>query len=107
MRSAPPTVFQCEAKLGLNIPGPHDATAGLAGSNARAGNSRHEPVVTADPTATARDKGQAGTGREVSALARSTTLTGSDKGAAISGLASAGKSRAGQDVRPTDSTGKR
>lgn len=50
------------AKLGLNIPGPHDATVGLAGRHTRAGKGMHKPVVTAEPTTTARDKEQSATG---------------------------------------------
>jgi hypothetical protein len=89
------------AKLGLNIPGPHDATVGLA-RQARAGNSK--PVVTAEPTTTARDKEQSATGSEVSALARCTTLTRVDKGADVSGLASDGKRYAAQHGKPASST---
>jgi hypothetical protein len=91
------------AKLGLNIPGPHDATVGLA-RHARAGNGMHKPVVTAEPTTTARDKEQSVTGSEVPALARSTTLTGVDKGADVSGLASDGKRYAAQHGKPASST---
>lgn len=92
------------AKLGLNIPGAHDATVGLAGRHARAGNGMHKPVATAEPTTTARDKEQFATGSEVSALARSTTLTGVDKGADLSGLASDGKRYAARHGKPASST---
>jgi hypothetical protein len=95
------------AKLGVNIPAPHGRAAlGLGVHHARSGTGMHKPVATAEPTATPRDSEPSATGNEVSALARSTTLTGVDKGAAVSGLASNGKSQAGQHGKPASTTAK-
>jgi hypothetical protein len=92
------------AKLGVNIPGPHEhATVSLGVHHARFGKGVQKPVATAEPTATPRVREPSATGNEVSALARSTTLTGVAKGAAVSGLASNGKSQAGQHGKPASS----
>jgi hypothetical protein len=91
------------AKLGVNIPGPHEhATLGLGVHHPRSGKGIHQPVATAEPTATPRDE-PSSIGSEVSALARTTTLTGVDKGVAVSGLASDGKSQAGLHGKPASS----
>jgi hypothetical protein len=89
------------AKIGLNIPGPHDD---VAVDQAEPASTVQRPVTSADPTDTPGGTENSGIGNEVSDLARTTTLTGVDKGAAVSGLASDGKSRAGQHSKPAKSS---
>jgi hypothetical protein len=90
------------ARLGVNIPGPHEHTRGLAGRHAQPTGGRH--LATAQPTDAQSTEEHSGRRNEVSALARTTTLTGVDKGAAVSGLASEGRSQAGQHGKPASST---
>jgi hypothetical protein len=93
------------AKVGLSIPGPHDhSTVRPAGHPAQPDASVPRPVTEAGPTTIPRDTERPRTGNEVSDLARTTTLTGVDKGAAVSGLASDGKSHAGQHSKPAKSS---
>jgi hypothetical protein len=95
------------AKLGVNIPGPHEHATGLAVHRARFGKGMHKPVATAEPTATPGDSEPLVTRNEISAFAHSTTLTGVDQGGAVSGLASDGKSHAGEYGKPASSTTKK
>ncbi len=80
------------AKVGVHVPGPN----AHANQHAKDNANRH-----ATSTATPKGTKHSGTGNAVSDLAHSTTATGADKGALISGLASGGKSRAGQHVPAT------
>lgn len=88
------------AKLGVSVPGPDKRHVGHPG---RRVTTTQGPTPTAAP----RDREQPGTGNEVSEAARGTASTGVDKGATVSGLASDGKSQAGQHGKATNpSTGK-
>lgn len=74
-------------KVGVTVPGADDHAGTHPDSR---GSSATAPTATPSPSATA------GKGAEISKLATTTTATGVDKGALISGVASGGKSHAGQ-----------
>lgn len=84
--AAQDTASNLLSKVGVTVPGADERSAGHAeerGASEDAGSGRELPDAS--------DKGQ-----KVAETAKSTELTGVDKGAAISGLASGGKSRAGE-----------
>jgi hypothetical protein len=85
------------AKVGISVPGADAHSAGHADTRGKSGSTG----ATADDSKPT-DPASHGKGADVSNLARTTTSTGVDKGSEISTLASGGKSRAGQNGKPTD-----
>jgi len=90
------------AKVGLSVPGPNDHAAVHSD---RRDKSTLAPVTSAEPSAVPRGAERPGSGSEVSALAQSTASTGVAKGTAVSGLASDGKSQAGQHGKAVGTKG--
>jgi hypothetical protein len=88
------------AKVGVSVPAPSEH---IGGHHRGRGNNTHTPESPAEHSATGRPSDRASHGSDVSGLARGTTSTGVDKGAAVSGTASGGKSRAGQNGKATRS----
>lgn len=84
--------------VGVTVPGADDH-AGTHPDSRGSSADASKPTDAPSPSATA------GKGAEISKLATTTTATGVDKGALISGVASGGKSKAGQHgaagTRPT------
>jgi hypothetical protein len=103
--AAQQTARDALARVGVSVPGPSDRAAEASATRGRSAEAK----ATATPTPTTTESAAAvaeeaeeskGKGEAVSELATSTELTGVEKGAAISGLASGGKSQAGQHGKP-------
>jgi len=106
--AAQQTARNALARVGVSVPGPADQAAEASATRGKSAEAKATATPTAattttESTAAAAEEAEEskGKGEAVSELATSTELTGVEKGAAVSGLASGGKSQAGQHGKPT------
>jgi hypothetical protein len=105
--AAQDTASEMLAKVGVEVPGPNEHSAGHADQRGpvedAAGDDTEETETTTEDTTDTEGtepedaEKNNGKGEAVSEVAKSDKYTGAEKGAAVSELASGGKSKAGDD----------